>query len=251
MADSAAKPRWYRLTPDRLAVVLLLIEFLVVSVTGCICIYEFWATTTPLLGLIRYIAFVVIVGGGNFFGYWVWKRQRVKDAAPAGSTAIANPSGTPVLTLQPYQFGIRSLVLLTTFIAILCSLGVYTHWVASVVVAVDVLLAVIAGRFVAKTLPRNVLVCLWATTTFCVMDYLHSGCGVSAIGDYDCLLFWPPLYIAIVWAHCNLFGNGRGRLMKWLGCILVSALLFPIYALVAIGVGLCFHVAMGFRLPIS
>ena len=50
-----------------------------------------------------------------------------------------------------YQFSLRSLLLLTFFVAVLCSLGVYTHWLVSAVVAMTVVIGGIAGRIVAGT----------------------------------------------------------------------------------------------------
>jgi MFS family permease len=45
-----------------------------------------------------------------------------------------------------YQFSLRSLLLLTLFVAICCSIGVYTHWELSVAVCVGG----IAGRIAAR-----------------------------------------------------------------------------------------------------
>lgn len=50
-----------------------------------------------------------------------------------------------------YQFSIRSLLLLTTFVAVLCSLGLCTHWIFSVVIGSAVLIGGIAGWIVART----------------------------------------------------------------------------------------------------
>ena len=50
-----------------------------------------------------------------------------------------------------YQFSLRSLLLLTLFVAVLCSLGVCTHWLVSAVVAMTVVIGGIAGRIVAGT----------------------------------------------------------------------------------------------------
>jgi hypothetical protein len=53
---------------------------------------------------------------------------------------------------QPwYQFSLRSLMLLVLFVAVLCSLGVCTHWLLSVVLGSTVLVGGIAGRIVAGT----------------------------------------------------------------------------------------------------
>jgi hypothetical protein len=59
---------------------------------------------------------------------------------------------TPKPSLPPrYQFGLRSLLLLTLFVAILCSLGVCTHWLVSAAIALPVVIGGIAGWIVAGT----------------------------------------------------------------------------------------------------
>ena len=45
-----------------------------------------------------------------------------------------------------FQFSLRSLLIFTLFVAVLCSLGVYTHWIVSVVVGIGGF----AGRITAK-----------------------------------------------------------------------------------------------------
>jgi hypothetical protein len=49
---------------------------------------------------------------------------------------------------QPwYQFSLRSLLLFMLFIAVLCSIGVCTHWLVSVIIGVGGIVArVVAGR---------------------------------------------------------------------------------------------------------
>jgi hypothetical protein len=155
----------------------------------------------------------------------------------------------PTPKLRWFQFSLRTLLVFVTLCAILCSLGVCTHWVVSATFGVAIVSGGIAGRIVSKALVRNILVFPWAITTHCVLDYLYWGCHMSAIGQYDALLFYAPLYFAIVWANWNLFGNKGSPFSKWLGRVFVSALLFPLYAFIIIIVGLCFHVAMGFRIP--
>jgi len=49
-----------------------------------------------------------------------------------------------------YQFSLRSLFLLTLFVAVLCSIGVCTNWFFSVVLAI-LTLGGIAGRIVARS----------------------------------------------------------------------------------------------------
>ena len=53
---------------------------------------------------------------------------------------------------QPwYQFSLRSLLLFTLFVAVLCSIGVCTHWLVSAVVGWTVMIGGFAGRIVART----------------------------------------------------------------------------------------------------
>jgi len=48
-----------------------------------------------------------------------------------------------------YQFSLRSLLLFTLFVAVLCSIGVCTDWLVSAVVGWTVMIGGIAGRIVA------------------------------------------------------------------------------------------------------
>jgi hypothetical protein len=48
-----------------------------------------------------------------------------------------------------YQFSVRSLLLLTVFAAVLCTIGVHMHWLLSAFLATIVLVGGIAGRIVA------------------------------------------------------------------------------------------------------
>jgi hypothetical protein len=53
---------------------------------------------------------------------------------------------------QPwYQFSLRSLLLLTVFVAVLCFIGVCTNWLFSALAAMTVLIGGTAGRIVAGT----------------------------------------------------------------------------------------------------
>jgi len=56
----------------------------------------------------------------------------------------SNPMPTPW-----YQFSLRSLLLFTLFVAVLCSIGVCTDWLVSAVVGWTVMIGGIAGRIVA------------------------------------------------------------------------------------------------------
>jgi len=59
------------------------------------------------------------------------------------------PASTPK---PPYfQYSLRSLLLLTLFVAVMCSIGACTHWLVPVVIASTILIGGIAGRIVAGT----------------------------------------------------------------------------------------------------
>ncbi len=146
------------------------------------------------------------------------------------------------------QFSIRSLLLLTTFVAVLCSLATCTDWIVSAELGTTVLMAWIAGRIVANALVRNTLVCVVAIAISCALEYLYHRCDVVAIGQYDALLSWPILYFAIVWVNWDMFRKDRSPWGKWLGCILASALFLPLHALVIIMATLGFDDAVGIRI---
>lgn len=50
-----------------------------------------------------------------------------------------------------YQFSLRSLLLLTVFVGVLCALGIYTHWLFATVIGLTVLCGGIAGWIGART----------------------------------------------------------------------------------------------------
>jgi len=50
-----------------------------------------------------------------------------------------------------YQFSLRSLLLLVVFVALLCVLGRYTHWLLAAIIGLTVLCGGIAGWIVAHT----------------------------------------------------------------------------------------------------
>ena len=56
----------------------------------------------------------------------------------------------PTPKLPWYQFSLRSLLLLTVFVAVLCSIGVCTHWLGPIAIGM-LALAGITGRIVAGT----------------------------------------------------------------------------------------------------
>ncbi len=50
-----------------------------------------------------------------------------------------------------YQFSLRSVLLLTLVVAVLCSIGVSIHWALSAVIASIIVIGGVAGRVVAGT----------------------------------------------------------------------------------------------------
>ena len=161
--------------------------------------------------------------------------------------SYADGMTTPNPQRRWYQFSLRLLLLLTGFVAVLCSIGIWTNWYFSALLATIVLFSGIARRIVSTPV-RNIVVCLGAIPIDGLLDYLYHNCHVSVIGQYN-PLFWPVLYLAILWANWNLFGNETGCWLKWLGRILVSAMLLPIYAFIVIIAGLCVFAALGGRIP--
>lgn len=61
--------------------------------------------------------------------------------------AMAAPKPNPPW----HQFSLRSLLLLTAFVAVLCSIGAWTHWLVSATIAVAVVVGGVTGRIVAGT----------------------------------------------------------------------------------------------------
>jgi hypothetical protein len=57
----------------------------------------------------------------------------------------------PEPDLRWYQFSLRSLLLFTVFVAVLCSIGACTHWSISATIAAILLIAGVSGGMVAGT----------------------------------------------------------------------------------------------------
>jgi len=53
----------------------LVVSFLVISITGCTFIFTYWKNLSPLVGIIRCLGFVAIMGGVHFVGFRLWQRQ--------------------------------------------------------------------------------------------------------------------------------------------------------------------------------
>ena len=84
----------------------------------------------------------------------------------------------PKPKLRPFQFTLRSLLLFTLFVALLCSIRVSTgRGYVAAVVAVNLLISGFAGRTVAGTGLGLVLGCV-------------SGCVCAGIGAFTCAFVW-------------------------------------------------------------
>jgi hypothetical protein len=112
----------------------------------------------------------------------------------------------PTPKLPWYQFSLRSLLLLTLFVAVLCSLGVCTHWFVSAVV-VMLVLAGVAGRIVAGTrvgYPQGF--------AFGIVFLL--GTGLACMALFRFLLPWESLWFwGVVLGVAALIGGIVGGFM--------------------------------------
>ncbi len=96
-----------------------------------------------------------------------------------------------------YQFSLRSLLLLTLFVAMLCSLGVCTHWLVSAAVAMTVVIGGIAGRIVAGTRLGFVQGIIFG------IQFLFWA-GLACV--FLALLFWDAPWFPLVWNAPWLLG---------------------------------------------
>ena len=93
----------------------------------------------------------------------------------------------PALTW--YQFSLRSLLLLTLWVAVLCSLGVCTYWLYSAVIAIDA----IVGRGISRRRSGLVLGVMVA-------------CICSAVAAATCVFFWMLLFgMPLLWVPTRQF----------------------------------------------
>lgn len=53
----------------------LVVSFVVDSMLGCAFIFTFWKNLDPVVGLVRCVGFVAIMGGVHFVGFRLWRRQ--------------------------------------------------------------------------------------------------------------------------------------------------------------------------------
>ncbi len=115
----------------------------------------------------------------------------------------------PESELRPFQFTLRSLLLLAVFVAILCSIGVCTDWIVAVVLAVGG----ITGGLVARKL-----------SGLAIGAFFGMACAVGAAAVFGllALLFlgmfsqWDPrlnMVMAIAAFIGSLVGGAMGGLM--------------------------------------
>ena len=73
---------------------------------------------------------------------------------------------TPETERHWYQFSLRSLLLFTAFVAILCSVGVCTKWGVSATIAASLLIGGVSGGMVAGTRMGFVIGAVYAMPLF-------------------------------------------------------------------------------------
>jgi hypothetical protein len=57
----------------------------------------------------------------------------------------------PECRFRWYQFSLRTLLGMTTFVAVLCSIGLYTHWILSALIGMVAVVGGIAGWIVGRS----------------------------------------------------------------------------------------------------
>ncbi len=85
-------------------------------------------------------------------------------------------------TRRPFQFSLWSLLVLTTFVAVLCSIGVCTHWVVPLILLVGIEICLVGfGKLSFRKHPE-------AGYAFIVTGFLVrlAGLGIVAFG----LILW-------------------------------------------------------------
>ena len=105
----------------------------------------------------------------------------------------------PPPNLPWYQFSLRSLLLFTSFVAALCSLGVCTHWLVSAVIVLPVVVGGMAGRIVAGTRLGFVQGVVFGTQFLLVCEFLP-------------FLWKPSWLLGVVIAIAVLIGGMVGGL---------------------------------------
>lgn len=108
-----------------------------------------------------------------------------------------------------YQFSLRSLLLLTIFVAVLCSLGVCTHWIFSAVMAIGCIAGrIVAGtmRFVEGALALVLLILLLSLGISCVSQLR----GTTLMVNWEVWQeYWLLVIAAIVGGVLGGFRAGR------------------------------------------
>ena len=111
----------------------------------------------------------------------------------------------PNPNLPWYQFSLRSLLLLTLYVAVLCSLGICTHWIFSVVIGIGG----IAGWIVARTWFGFLLGAMWALAFVLLIPAL-------ALNIPMALEDWQQYAILVIAAIVGgVLGGFRAGKRKW------------------------------------
>ena len=97
------------------------------------------------------------------------------------------PMTTPRPELPWYQFSLRSLLLFTAFVAVLCSIGVRTDWSVSAVIAVGGVVGGILARTWSGLILGGVLGSMCAVV------------GIAAFAFVWCIVFRMPMFWTPSW----------------------------------------------------
>jgi hypothetical protein len=97
-------------------IMALIVSYLLVGVLGCAFLLAYWTHLgSAWLGVVRSVAFVVIMGGVHFVGYRLWKRQ--------GAATIEQAEAPPSTSIwQAYGDAIKAAVAQQVVILLLASL---------------------------------------------------------------------------------------------------------------------------------
>jgi len=112
----------------------------------------------------------------------------------------------PAPKLPWYQFSLRSLFLVTLFVAVLCSIGVCMDWLVSVAIAMIVVIGGFAGRIIAGTRLGFVQGIIYGMQFFLVAGLLCTFLPFP----------WAPAWqLGVVLAIAVLIGGVLGGLSLW------------------------------------
>ena len=77
----------------------------------------------------------------------------------------------PECKFRWYQFSLRTLLAMTTFVAVLCSIGFYAHWIISALIGAVVMVGGIPGWIVGRSRLGFALGVVYGALFFC---FVHS-----------------------------------------------------------------------------